>query len=86
MLSGPVALTACFFLAGCASAMPGPSITTTASGVIEHIPVTRSKPGTSRPFDQGVVPTGFGKVARVHEPPTSAVAYSAFRVAFPAWS
>lgn len=55
MLSGPVALTTCFFLAGCASAMPGPSITTTASGVIEHIPVTVSKPDGPGPFAAVVV-------------------------------
>lgn len=54
MLRTLVALTACFLVAGCASATPGPSITTTASGVTEQIPVTVSKPDGPGPFP-GVV-------------------------------
>ena len=55
MLRTPVALAACLLVAGCASAVSGPSITTTASGVVEQIPVTVSKPDGPGPFPAVVV-------------------------------
>jgi dienelactone hydrolase len=48
-------LAACLLIAGCASATPGQSITTTASGVIEQIPVTVSKPDRPGPLPAVVI-------------------------------
>jgi dienelactone hydrolase len=55
MLSALVRLAACLVVAGCASAAPGPSITTTASGVPERIPVTVSRPEGPGPFPAVVI-------------------------------
>src|SRR5688572_14967353 len=50
VLRAQIAVAACFLVAGCASAMPGPSVTTTASGMAEQMPVTVSKPDGRGPF------------------------------------
>ena len=55
MLSARAGLAACLVIAGCASAAPGPSITTLSSGVSEQIPVTVSKPDGPGPFPAVVV-------------------------------
>jgi len=48
-------MAGCLLLAGCATATPGPSITTTAFGVAEQIPVTASRPDGGGPFPAVVV-------------------------------
>jgi dienelactone hydrolase len=50
-----VGLTACLAIAGCAGAPAGLSMTTTASGVPEQIPVTVSKPAGPGPFPAVVI-------------------------------
>jgi dienelactone hydrolase len=55
VLRAQIGVAACFIVAGCASAMPGPSVTTTASGVAEQMPVTVSKPDGPGPFAAVVV-------------------------------
>lgn len=55
MLRAPAGVAACLLVAGCAGATPGMSITTTASGVTEHIPVTVTKPAGAGPFPAVVI-------------------------------
>jgi dienelactone hydrolase len=55
MLRTAVGLATCLVVAGCAGATPGLSITSTASGVSEQIPVIVSKPDGLGPFPAVVV-------------------------------
>jgi dienelactone hydrolase len=55
VLSALVPLVACLLVAGCATAVPGLSITTMASGAPEQIPVTVSKPDGAGPFPAIVI-------------------------------
>ena len=55
MLRPLLALVACAVVAGCAPAMTGPSITTTATGIAEQIPVSVSKPDGPGPFPAVVI-------------------------------
>lgn len=56
MLRTAIALAACLLAAACATAPPpGLSMTTTASGVAEQIPVTVSKPDGPGPFPAVVI-------------------------------
>ena len=55
MLRRRIAVAACLVVAGCAGTTAGMSVTTTASGVTEQIPVTLSKPEGPGPFPAVVV-------------------------------
>ena len=56
MTRTPLGLVGCFIIvAGCSTAMPGPSMTRMASGVAEQIPVTVSRPDEPGPFPAVVI-------------------------------
>ena len=55
MIRARVGLMAGLMIAACSSAMPGPSMTTTAFGVAEQIPVSVSRPDGLGPFPAVVI-------------------------------